>query len=149
MVQRIGVGNAADALAAGYGGVWVASAVDATVVRIDARSGTPGPPIAVQARPSALAAGAGSIWVASDTTASVVRLDPRSGAPLATIHVGDGPSAVAVGAGAVWVANRGDGTISRIDPRSEVAETVRVGREPRALVTDAAACGSPTGPPGR
>ena len=106
------------------------------MVRIDARTGTPGPPIAVQARPSALAAGAGSIWVASDTTASVVRLDPRSGAPLASIHVGDGPSAIAVGAGAVWVANRGDGTISRIDPRSEVAETVRVGREPRALAAD-------------
>ena len=33
----------------------------------------------------------------------------------------------------MWVANRGDGTVSRIDPGSEVAETVRVGREPRAL----------------
>jgi len=38
--QRIEVGNAAHAVVAGYGAVWVASAVDATVVRIDVASGT-------------------------------------------------------------------------------------------------------------
>ena len=47
-----------------------------------------------------------------------------------------GPARVAVGAGAVWVANRSDGTVSRIDPDSEVTETVRVGREPRAVAAD-------------
>ena len=138
MLQHIPVGNAADAVAVGYGAVWVASAVDATVVRIDLRSGKPGPPIQVQARPSAIAAGAGGIWVASDATARVVKLDPRAGTPLASIPVGNGPSGVAVGAGAVWVANRNDGTVTRIDPDTEVTETMPVGREPRAVAADRA-----------
>ena len=46
--------------------VWVASAVDATVARIDLKSGKVSKRIAVGGRPSALAAGAGAIWVASE-----------------------------------------------------------------------------------
>ena len=131
------VGNAAHAVAVGSGAVWVASAVDATVVKIDLVSGRTTKPIPVEARPSALAAGAGAIWVASEATARVIRLDPRSGTPLDTIAVGNGPSGVAVGAGAVWVANRLDGTVSRIDPATDrVTEPVPVGREPRAVAAD-------------
>ena len=58
--DRIEVGNAAHAVAAGFDALWVASAADATVVRIDLEGrGEAADPIAVEARPSALAAGAG------------------------------------------------------------------------------------------
>ena len=129
--ETFDVGNEAHAVAVGDGAVWVASAVDATVVadRPDRRRHDERVP--VDARPSALAAGAGAIWVASDAKgardparrALAARRSPRSA-------VGNGPSGIAVGAGAVWVANRRDGTVSRIDPATEVTETLPVGREP-------------------
>jgi YVTN family beta-propeller protein len=136
VVDHFTVGNGAAAVVATDRAVWVASAVDATVARIDLTSRRV-KPIEVGARPSALAAGAGAIWVASEETASVIRLDPRSGTPLKRISVGNGPTSVAVGAGAVWVTNRSDGTVSRIDPDTDKqTNLVPVGREPLAVAAD-------------
>ena len=99
------------------GAVWVASAVDATVVRIDLASGEASKPIDVGgATVGAGGGGRGDLGRERGRRRASCALDPRSGTPLARIPVGNGPSGVAVGAGAVWVANRSDGTVSRIDP---------------------------------
>jgi DNA-binding beta-propeller fold protein YncE len=107
-------------LAAGQGGVWVTSAVDGTLSRIEPEGGeVTGPPgIAgssagvVRLLPgiAGVAVGAGSVWVASPRTGQVLRVDPEDGTVLGRVEVGGRPGAIAVGGGRVWVADeRGAG----------------------------------------
>jgi peptide/nickel transport system substrate-binding protein len=114
--------------------VWVASAVDGRVYRINLARGRSERPVALGGGPAALAAGAGGVWVVGEEAGVLTRLEPRSGVALKSIPVGNGAAGVAVGAGAVWVANRDDGTVSRIDPATDsVTGLVRVGGTPVAI----------------
>ena len=139
VVQRISVGNGPQAVAVGYRAVWVATALDGEVVRIDLDTGRL-EHIPIGGHPSALAVGSGAVWAAGQESGTVTRIDPRSRAAVDAIPVGHGPSAVVAGLGAVWAANRQDGTVSRIDPASgHVTDAVPAGHEPVALTTAAGA----------
>jgi len=107
-----------ESIAAGDGGVWVASA-SGKVQRIDpATRRVTDPPVAI-ADPGGIAVGDGGVWVTSRSRDSVIRLDPRTGALVGqVIHVGAQPTDIATGASGVWVANSADGTVTHIDPVS-------------------------------
>jgi hypothetical protein len=99
-----------------FGSVWIASAADGTVQRVDGKSGTIVATIRVADPQRLLAAGCA----------------PSSEHAYATGSFGlracDAPSAVAAGAGAVWaVANDANGIV-RVDPaRNAVTDTVALG----------------------
>jgi predicted Ser/Thr protein kinase len=103
-------------LAAGQGGVWVTSAVDGTLSRLD-----PPQPGEVVSKTNlgrgiaGVATGAGSVWVANPRTGQVLRIDPSNEAVLARIDVGGRPGAIAVGGGRVWVADEDGAGIAAID----------------------------------
>jgi DNA-binding SARP family transcriptional activator/ABC-type transport system substrate-binding protein len=123
-----------EALAYGFGRLWVADPHDQELLAYDPATDRPARTFGLDVQPSALAAGAGAVWVADYEHARVEEVDPRSGADLGTIQVGDGPAAIAVGDGAVWVANSLDNTVSRIDPGTGTAgPAISVGNDPIAL----------------
>jgi YVTN family beta-propeller protein len=122
-------------VAAGYGSVWVASALKGRVQRFSPLSLAEIDSSTVGSRPSAIAVGFGDVWVASAGADVVYRIDIGGGSIDASVPVGDAPAGLAVSADAVWVANSGSGTISRIDPETnEVVETIEVGHAPVGLV---------------
>ncbi|MBD0330530.1 MAG: hypothetical protein ICV64_10575 [Thermoleophilia bacterium] len=63
-IDRIRVGDAPQAVAAGEGAVWVANTGDGTVSRIDPATGEVGATIGLGHRPGAVAVGEGFVWVA-------------------------------------------------------------------------------------
>jgi virginiamycin B lyase len=102
-------------IAAGAGGVWVATA-DGALSRIDPTSNRIVATVSVPKGSTAAVVGFGSVWVTSHDTGTVVRVDPARNKTDATIAVGAGPRFLAAGAGSIWVLNQTDGTVSRIDP---------------------------------
>jgi len=117
-------------LAAGDGGVWVASLVAGTVSLIDPRTGNV---LASGTLPDGavrLAIGPDGVWVSGQTD-SLTRVDPRpvdGSLHWRTVDVGQGPFGVGVGDGSVWVANVKSGSVSRVDPDSmRVTATYTVG----------------------
>jgi YVTN family beta-propeller protein len=98
--------------------VWVASATQGTVSRIDPATNTVTRTIRVGHNPSRLAAGYGSVWAANND-GTVSRIDARTGRLTAAIAVtGIRPSDLAVGAGAVWVTSGAGARLMRVDPAS-------------------------------
>src|SRR6185312_15232500 len=133
VVSHLPAGNASRGVAFADVAVWLTSAVDGQVERIDLARGGRTRRIDVPGGPAAITAGGGAVWVAGEGDAVVTKLDPRSGATLRSIGVGNGPAALAYGYGGVWVANRDDGTVTRIDTATDVGETVRAGGSPTAV----------------
>lgn len=119
------------ALAVGERAVWIVSAADRTLIRLDPSTGKVvdevsfaedvGPPIEV-------AIWRGSVWVRtagvsrpSSILPTVVRIDPATNRTKATFVLDHDTRTVAVGAGAVWAANAGSGTVRRRDfPRGQI-----------------------------
>ena len=142
---RRGLGQAAYALAAGGGAVWLPSFDSDTLTKIDARTGARRWRVRVPHSPEAVATGAGSVWLVStgrwhsvhggamvpDGRGILLRLDPATGAVRARVLVDRGPTAIALGRGAAWVLNgRGlgaDDTLDRIDVRTNrLVASIRV-----------------------
>jgi YVTN family beta-propeller protein len=111
---------------AGYG--------NATVEKVDTKSGRLIGRVRVGDGPAALAFAAGAVWIANSLDSTVSRVDPTTLSVTATIPVDSGPTAFATGAGSVWVADQYSGTVSRIDPRrNRVAASVDVNGSPTSL----------------
>ena len=119
--------NGGHSLAFGDGFVWVSDRFDATLTRIDPRTGrVEGAPTQIPSAGS-LAVGAGKVWVADEIDGQLWWDDAKLAQPRGVTPVGTDPVSVAYGAGAVWVANYGDGTVSRIDPDTQkVVRTIKV-----------------------
>jgi DNA-binding SARP family transcriptional activator len=120
-----------DGVTAGAGAVWAFSRSDATVVRVDPRTGAITDDIPIVGRPGseapapvAIAATPSAVWVLNGNTATVSRIDARTRGVMATIPLAieTSPRDIEAGAGAVWVSSF-DGSVTRI-PLS--------GGEPRA-----------------
>jgi len=120
------------AIAYGAGGVWVASAGDDSVERIDPQTGRVTGSAPAGREPYGVAVGEGLIWAVDFRGDTLTRIDPRSmqvvGQP---IRVGRGPADVVIADGAAWTANYEDDTLTRVDARTgERVATVRVGDGP-------------------
>jgi len=88
-------------IAAGAGAVWVTSAPEDTLQKLDPGSNRVAATIPAGDGPSSIAAD-GAVWVANAQDGTVWRLDP-SGSLVAEIDVQGHPGGLAVGGGLVWV----------------------------------------------
>jgi DNA-binding beta-propeller fold protein YncE len=115
--EPIEVGMPPLRIAVGAGAIWVTSAPDGTLSRIDPASRE------IAARPlrlgrgvSGVTTGAGAIWVSDPRRGEVLRIDPASGRVRARIEVGGRPGAIVFGGGRVWVADDDGAGVTAINP---------------------------------
>jgi DNA-binding SARP family transcriptional activator/ABC-type transport system substrate-binding protein len=130
------VGRGPAALATGAGSVWVASALDGTVSRIDRDPDDPDrvTKIEVGGEPTALAFGAGSLWVANGESRYVSQVDPGTNRVVQPLEVGNASRGIAAGFGALWVTSAIDGAVRRIDlENARVSRPIRIGADPTAI----------------
>lgn len=96
--------------------VWVTSAADGTLTRIDAQSGeVVGSPLRLGEGIGGVAVGEGSVWVTSPRTGEVLRVDPVAGRLEKRIKVGGRPGAVVFGGHRVWVADEKGAGVTAIN----------------------------------
>jgi len=117
--------------------LWVVTAADRTVHRIDTGAGRVVEGIELPQAPDQADYGDGAVWVTSTTGDAVLRIDAdtsKVGTP--PIRVGNGPSGIAFGADRVWVANSRDGAISTIDPQTNEVGTQRLGFRQTAVAVE-------------
>jgi YVTN family beta-propeller protein len=88
VVETIGVGQSASAIAVGDGGVWVAVPEEDRVKRIDAASNTVTDTVRVGGGPASVAIGARAVWVTSRRGGTVTRIDPAGARATETIRLG-------------------------------------------------------------
>lgn len=135
-VQSVSVlPDAPQALAAGFGSLWIADPNGQQVLRVDSHTGEVTDRIHVPAQPSALAIGQGSVWVASAVGGLVTRLDPHTSEITQTERLGGAnPSALLVVQGSVWVADQTDDSLVEIDAESGAPRrTIPLNDPPTAL----------------
>jgi YVTN family beta-propeller protein len=119
------------------GRVWVATAADKAVHRIDTGAGGVVKEIDLPEPPDQAAYGDGAVWVTSTKGNAVMRIDAdTSKVKKPPIRVGNGPSGIAFGGDRVWVANSQDGTVSAINPQTNQVATLRLGFRPAAVVAE-------------
>ena len=127
----VAVGTPPLRLAAGEGAVWVTSAADGTLTRIDPRTRKiVGEPLHLGRGISAVAVGRKSVWVSSPRTSSVLRVDPAADEVIGRIRVRGTPGAIIVAGGRVWVADEGGAGVTAINPRGD--RVYRRGIAPRS-----------------
>jgi DNA-binding beta-propeller fold protein YncE len=116
----IAVGRGPLRIASSPDAVWVTSAADGTLTRIDPSSLRPEkPPLRLGRGVSGVAVGNGSVWVSSPRTGQVLRVDADSGSVLARIDVGGRPGAIVYGGGRLWVADDAGSGVIAINPAGD------------------------------
>jgi streptogramin lyase len=133
-VRVIPVGDGPYGIAIDGDAVWVSERDDDSIVRINAKSNRPDPPIAVGDNPKGIAVDSdGTVWVANteDGTASIV----ANGAEQDRVNIGPEPRGVVFGFGSIWVTIGGADQVARIDPADpgNVAQTIDVGSGPEGI----------------
>jgi DNA-binding beta-propeller fold protein YncE len=129
-----------------FGSIWVASAAEGTVQRVDPASGAIVATITVADpkhllaagcapssehayatgsfglracdAPSAIAAGAGAIWAVANDAGAIVRVDPARNVVTDTISVGFAAWSVSATADALWLTDYMNDAVVRVDPRT-------------------------------
>jgi YVTN family beta-propeller protein len=127
-------------IAAGDGSLWVTSADEHTVSRVEPDTGEVRQTIPVGNGSSAVAADDHGVWVPNSLDGTVSRIDPRANMVVQTIPVEGGPVAVALGPGSVWVASQDGQSITRLNSRTGVPSApvpVGAAAAPRALAVGA------------
>lgn len=104
-----------EALAFGFGAIWVAEATEDTLVRISLSHPMIRRLIPIGGIGESIAVGAGSLWVATPAAKSVWRIDPKTNTVVASIPIVGRPIVVVAGHGVVWVGSDA-GLLMRIDP---------------------------------
>src|SRR4029078_13527417 len=79
VADTIPVGRSPSGIAVGDGAVWVTSAADGTVDRIDVKTNTVSQTLPAGSSPVGIAFGDGTLWVADRVGAALLRIDPCSG----------------------------------------------------------------------
>jgi YVTN family beta-propeller protein len=134
--DAVQVGQNPDALAYGFGSLWVANSGEKTVQRVNPKTHEVIQKFDVGANPDAIAFSAQDVWVANGSDGTVTEIDPATNGVVDTIQVGALPAAIAAGPGVVWVANSGDDNLSRIDIDSRDVRPVSAGDGPDGLLVD-------------
>jgi len=125
--QPVSVGDDAG-WTAGGGSIWVNSADQPYVTRVNAQYGSTSRILLPRAglqdgddpMGTAIAFGAGSLWVSQNGGSTIARIDPADGKLLRRYDTADiGVSLLRFGDGALYAVNQQDGDFERIDPASQ------------------------------
>ncbi len=112
----IAIGRGPLRLAVGKRSVWVTSARDGTLTRVDrATESVAGQPLHLERGISGVAVGEKSVWVSSPRSGEVLRIDGDTGAIEKRIDVGGRPGALVFGGDRVWVADEKGAGITAIN----------------------------------
>jgi len=137
-----GVGHRPNAIAIANGDLWITSADDPGVTRIDMatrRERRQHPDVGRGAR--SLASDGTSVWVAVKTQRRLVRIDARTGRVTMRLDPGAEPSRVVVGLGSVWLAAKSgpprQGLIIRYDRSGRELDRTVLPGVPSALAAGA------------
>jgi ABC-type transport system substrate-binding protein/predicted Ser/Thr protein kinase len=114
VMRRIATPLAATLVVFAHGAVWVASAEDGRVMKIDPAIDKVAASTLLHATITDMTVGNGSVWVAIVPDNVVYRLSPDDGSVLATIPSGPTPSALSAADG-LWIANAQGDQIVRVD----------------------------------
>jgi ABC-type transport system substrate-binding protein/DNA-binding SARP family transcriptional activator/outer membrane protein assembly factor BamB len=139
VVSAGALGKPPSDMAAGADSLWVTSADEQTLSRVDPETGDVRGTIPVGSGATAVAADDAAVWVANSLAGTVERIDPRAERVVQTITLHGAPSAIALRRGIVWVANRDRGTVSRFNARTgaQVGREAAVGPSTTALAVGA------------
>jgi serine/threonine-protein kinase len=138
---------AAEVIAAGASGVWVASAYEALriatvsqqVDQVLAHGVVPPalPPDETKVRfdMTGIAVARDAVWLTGDAMdRRLFRIDPATARVVAAIALPFAPSSVVVGAGGVWVTGQLADAVARIDPATNrIVAVIAVGHDPTSL----------------
>ena len=151
VVETVAV-KARRAIAAGREGVWVLSATEPGVTRIDPRTTKVGRTISLPAEDLwGLAVGGGAVWTTDLATGVLWRIEPGPDAVPRPIDVGFGVTSVTYGGGAVWVTNFVRDEVVRVDTRTnKVTARIPIAGTPPSIAADAetawvSVAGAPSG----
>jgi YVTN family beta-propeller protein len=134
--RTIGLGVAATDLVETAGEVWVATGVDNSVIRIDARSGgvLENIPLSrdLESSAYAIAAGGGAVWVASGNELSSI--DPSTHKIVRRWRGGSGINDLAINAGSVWLATSSEQVFRLSTTQLRPNAGAELGQIPASLV---------------
>jgi streptogramin lyase len=112
----IEIGDPPLRLAVGLEAVWVTSAADGALSRIDPEThAVAGAPLRLGRGIAGVTTGAGAVWVSSPRRGEVLRVDPPSARVTERIEVGGRPGAIVFAGGRVWVADDGGAGVTAIN----------------------------------
>ena len=116
-------------MAYGEGAVWVVSAAQQSLQRIDPGTNAVTARTPLGKAPGFLAAGEGSVWVQEQGDGTLARIDPQTGALLGRVKVGANLEwgDIDTGAGKVWLRTTDDQVFAVIDAKT-MAIKARVGK---------------------
>ena len=115
--EPIAIGQGPLRIAVGERSVWVTSARDGTLTRIESVSGHVTRRLRLERGVAGVAVGARSVWVASPRTGEVLRIDGDAGRIEDRIRVGGRPGALVFGGERVWVADGNGRGVTAINAR--------------------------------
>lgn len=107
------------AVAAGEGGIWVASMAGGVVTKIDPETGKEvGKPIETDDSPYSIDVAFGKVWVATFQNDKLFQIDPESRKIIKTTKLENRPFGLTHGFGSLWVTSIRGETLDRIDPET-------------------------------
>jgi DNA-binding beta-propeller fold protein YncE/predicted Ser/Thr protein kinase len=117
--KPIPIGKGPLRIAVGGGAVWVTSAAEGTLSRVDPTSlEVSRTSLHVGHGLAGVAFGSGSVWVSDSSDGDVLRFDPVTEKVLARIHVGGKPGAIVAGGGRIWVADETGAGVTSVEATS-------------------------------
>jgi len=108
--------------------LWVVTANDATLSRINPDTGAVRQRVHVPRGSFNPLYSDGVVWITSADENLLTAIDASSGDVLGSVSVGLKPRFLTAGGGSIWTLNQGDGSVSRIDAKSrKVVATIAAG----------------------
>jgi DNA-binding beta-propeller fold protein YncE len=126
------------ALSANGKALWVASALNNTLARVDLANGHVTSQYHLPNVPTAMLLVGNDLWIANSFAGTVTRVGPE-GAVLGDYQAGHNPVALAYDGHSLWVASQDTGNLNQLDPANgAILHTYPVGGQPAALAFDGA-----------
>lgn len=124
------------AVAAGEGGLWVASMAGGVVTKIDPETGKEvGKPIETDDSPYAIDVAFGKVWVATFQNDKLFQIDPASRKVIKSTKLANRPFGLTHGFGSLWVTSIRGETLNRIDPETgeQVGDPIQLSGPPHQI----------------
>jgi ABC-type transport system substrate-binding protein/DNA-binding SARP family transcriptional activator/streptogramin lyase len=118
LVRSVTLAGSPDAAVSADGSLWVASAEEDAVYRINPVTDSLVQAIAVGSGPSALATTGSDVWVVNTLDGSVSRINVAVDRVVQTVVVGGEPTGIASGSGLLWVTDDAASSLLALNPVS-------------------------------